>query len=71
MKQRMPNYRIYFTVAPTTYYVISATNARLAVCRAKRVQRALRLNKRRTTPLTVAKIERLDRNRVRLLKVKK
>ena len=54
-------YRVYFTIAPTTYYVVSARNARAAVWRAKRTQRALRLNKRRTAPLRVAKIERLVR----------
>lgn len=54
-------YRVYFTIAPTTYYVVSARNARAAVWRAKRTQRALRLNKRRTAPLRVGKIERLVR----------
>lgn len=54
-------YRVYFTAAPTTYYVVAARNASAAVWRAKRTQRALRLNKRRTAPLRVAKIERLVR----------
>lgn len=54
-------YRVYFTIAPTTYYVVSARNARAAVWRAKRSQRAFRLNKRRTAPLRVAKVERLVR----------
>jgi len=54
-------YRVYFTVAPGTYYVVSARNARVAVWRAKRAQRAFRLTKRRTAPLQVAKIERLAR----------
>jgi hypothetical protein len=54
-------YRVYFTITPTTYYVVSALNASAAVWRAKRTQRALRLNKRRTAPLRVAKIERLVR----------
>jgi hypothetical protein len=52
-------YRVYFTVSPTTYYVVAARNATAAVWRAKRVQRALRVNKRRTAPLQVAKVERL------------
>ena len=55
-------YRVYFTVSPTTYYVVAARNAKTAVWRARRVQRALRLNKRRTAPLKVAKIERLYRH---------
>jgi hypothetical protein len=55
-------YRVYFTVAPGTYYVVSGRNARVAVWRAKRSQRAFRLNKRRTAPLRVAKIERLTRS---------
>jgi hypothetical protein len=54
-------YRVFFTIAPTTYYVVSAPNARAAVWRAKRTQRALRLNKRRAAPLRVARIERLVR----------
>lgn len=54
-------YRVYFTIAPDTYYVVSARNARVAVWRAKRSQRAFRLIKRRTAPLQVAKIERLMR----------
>ena len=54
-------YRVYFTITPTTYYVVAARNASAAVWRAKRTQRALRLNKRRTAPLRVAKIERLVR----------
>jgi len=54
-------YRVYFTVHPDTYYVVSARNARVAVWRAKRSQRAFRFNKRRTAPLQVAKIERLVR----------
>lgn len=54
-------YRVYFTVNPSTYYVVGARNVRVAVWRAKRLQRALRLNKRRTAPLQVAKIERLTR----------
>ena len=57
-------YRVYFTVSPTTYYVVAARNAKTAVWRARRVQRALRLNKRRTAPLKVAKIERLYRHAV-------
>jgi ribosomal protein L18E len=52
-------YRVYFTVSPTTYYVVAARNARAAVWRARRVQRALRLNKRRAAPLKVARVERL------------
>lgn len=59
-------YRVYFTVAPGTYYVVSARNARVAVWRAKKTQRALRLNKRRTAPLRVAKIERLVREADRI-----
>jgi hypothetical protein len=55
-------YRVYFTVDPGTYYVVSTRNARVAVWRAKRAQRAFRLNKRRTPHLQVAKIERLARN---------
>ena len=55
-------YRVYFTVSPTTYYVVGARNAKAAVWRARRLQRALRLNKRRTAPLQVAKIERLYRH---------
>jgi len=55
-------YRVYFTVSPTTYYVVGARNAMAAVWRARRLQRALRLNKRRTAPLQVAKIERLYRH---------
>jgi ribosomal protein L18E len=55
-------YRVYFTVSLTTYYVVAARNATIAVWRAKRVQRALRLNKRRTAPLKVAKVERLYRH---------
>lgn len=54
-------YRVFFTVLPTTYYLVGARNAQAAVWRAKRLQRALRLNKRRTAPLKVAKIERLYR----------
>jgi hypothetical protein len=54
-------YRVYFTVAPDTYYVVSARNARVAVWRAKRSQQAFRLNKNRPAPLRVAKIERLVR----------
>ena len=54
-------YRVYFTLNPDTYYVVAARNARVAVWRAKRSQRAFRLNKRRTAPLQVAKIERLTR----------
>src|SRR5207244_10865231 len=49
-------YRVYFTVSPTTYYVVAARNARAAVWRAKRAQRALRLNKRRTAPLQVGRV---------------
>jgi hypothetical protein len=52
-------YRVYFTVAPTTYYVVAGKNAKAAVWRARRVERALRVNKRRTAPLRVAKVERL------------
>ena len=55
-------YRVYFTNSPTTYYVVGARNAKTAVWRARRLQRALRLNKRRTAPLKVAKIERLYRH---------
>jgi hypothetical protein len=55
-------YRVYFTVSPTTYYVVGASNAKAAVWRARRLQRALRLNKRRTAPLKVAKVERLYRH---------
>jgi hypothetical protein len=55
-------FRVYFTVAPDTYYVVSARNARVAVWRAKRSQRAFRLNKRRTAPLRVVKIERITRS---------
>jgi len=54
-------YRVYFTITPTTYYVVSARNASAAVWRAKRTQRALRLYKRRAAPLRVARIERLVR----------
>jgi hypothetical protein len=54
-------YRVYFTVNPDTYYVVAARNARIAVWRARRSQRAFRLNKRRTAPLQVARIERLTR----------
>ena len=68
MNHRMSLYRVYFTVAPTTYYVIEARNARLAVWHAKRTHQALRLSKRRKAPLQVAKIERLEKNRERLLK---
>ncbi len=68
MNHRTALYRVYFTVAPTTYYVIEARNARLAVWRARRTHRALSLSKRRTAPLQVAKIERLDRTRVRELR---
>ena len=55
-------YRVYFSVSPTTYYVVGAGNAKAAIWRAKRVQRALRGIKRRTAPLKVAKIERLYRH---------
>jgi hypothetical protein len=55
-------YRVYFTVDPGTYFIVSARNARVAVWRAKRAHRAFRLNKRRTAPLVVAKIERLTRS---------
>ena len=55
-------YRVYFSVSPTTYYVVGARNAKAAIWRAKRVQRALRVNKRRTAPLKVAEIERLYRH---------
>lgn len=55
-------YRVYFTISPTTYFVVGARNARAAVWRARRVQRALRFNKRRTVPLRAAKIERLYRH---------
>ena len=55
-------YRVYFTVSPTTYYVVGARNAKAAVWRAKRLQRALRAIKRRTAPLKVANIERLYRH---------
>jgi hypothetical protein len=55
-------YRVYFTIPPTTYYVVAARNAKAAVWRARRVQRALRLNKRRTAPLQVARVERLYRH---------
>jgi hypothetical protein len=56
------NYRVYFTVSPTTYYVVAAKNAKAAVWRARRLQRALRLNKRRAAPLKVARVERLCRH---------
>jgi hypothetical protein len=62
-------YRVYFTVSPTTYFVVGARNARAAVWRARRVQRALRLNKRRAAPLQVAKIERLYRHGAEVRKV--
>jgi hypothetical protein len=68
MNHRTALYRVYFTVAPTTYYVIEARNARLAVWRAKRTHCALSLSKRRTAELQVAKIERLEKNRERQLK---
>jgi hypothetical protein len=55
-------YRVYFTVSLTTYYVITARNAKAAFWRARRVQGALRLNKRRTAPLQVARVERLYRH---------
>ena len=55
-------YRVYFTVSPTTYYVVAARNAKVAVWRARRAQRALRLNKWRTAPLQVARVERLYRH---------
>ena len=38
------------------------TDGKAAVWRARRVQRALRVNKRRTAPLKVAKVERLYRH---------
>jgi hypothetical protein len=56
---RTITFRVYFTTLPTTYYVVGANNARGAVCRAVGLQRAMRLIKRRTAPLKVAKIERL------------
>ena len=62
-------YRVYFTISPTTYYVVGARNAKAAVWRAGRLQRALRLNKRRTAPLQVAKIERLYRHAVDVRRV--
>ena len=52
-------YRVFFTVSPTTYYVFVARNAKAAVWRARRVQRALRISKRRTAPLQWARVERL------------
>ena len=55
-------YRVYFTVCPTTYYVVAARNAKSAIWRARRVQRALRLTKWRAAPLQVARVERLYRN---------
>lgn len=55
-------YRVYFSVSPTTYYVVGARNAKAAIWRAKRVQRALRVIKRWTAPLKVANIERLYRH---------
>ena len=55
-------YRVYFTISPTTYYVVGARNANAAVWRARRTQRALRVIKRRTAPLKLAKIERLYRH---------
>lgn len=70
MNHRIATYRVFFSVAPRTYYVVGARNAAAAVWRAKRLQRALRLIKRRTTPLEVAKIERLDKNGIRQIKRK-
>jgi hypothetical protein len=55
-------YRVYFTLAPSTYYVVGARNASAAVWRARRLERAMRVNKRRTAPLRVAKVERLYRH---------
>jgi len=54
-------YRVYFTISPTTYYVVGARNAKAAVWRARRLERALRFNKRGTAPFKGAKIERLYR----------
>ena len=62
-------YRVYFTISPTTYYVVGARNAEAAVWQARRLQRALRLNKRRTAPLQVAKIERLYRHGAEVTRV--
>lgn len=60
MSRRRTLYRVYFTIEPTTYYVISARNAQVAIWRAKRLQRAMRVIKRRTAPLKVARIKRLS-----------
>jgi hypothetical protein len=64
-------YRVYFTITPTTYYVVAGKNASAAVWRAKRVQRALRLNKRRTAPLNLAKVERLYRHGAEVRRVQR
>ena len=70
MNHHINAYRVYFTADPKTYYVVGARNARIAVWRAKRSQRAFRLSKRRTAPLEVAKIERLEKGGVRQVKGK-
>ena len=69
MNHRTALYRVYFTIAPATYFVVIAKNARTAVWRAKQGQRALSVFKRRTATLEVCKLERLDRNGERQLKV--
>jgi hypothetical protein len=71
MTNRLATYRVYFTAAPQTYYAVSARNARHAVWQAKRLRNALRHTRRRSTRLVVDKIERLDKTRIRQLKVKR
>ena len=58
MNRRTALYRVYFTAAPTTNYVVSASNRRKAIWVPSDCS-ALRLIKRRTAPLKVARIERL------------
>jgi hypothetical protein len=62
-------YRVYFTISPTTYYVVAGRNAKSAVWRARRLERALRFNKKRTAPLKVAKIDRLYRHEAEVRRV--
>ena len=69
MNHRTALYRVYFTIAPATYVVVIARNARTAIWHAKRGQRALSVFKLRPTPLEVCKLERLGRNGERQLKV--
>ena len=60
VKRQVATYRVYFTVEPTTYYTVNASTASVAVGLAEGAQRALRLCKRQTAALKVARIERLD-----------